>query len=177
VPEVTPPEVVHLDPNAEDFCQGMAQQIAECNKSGWRRADCQQILAKLNNCADPLIAHPIPDGETTCGIPEVDPEEVRKVAVLACQSRIRPAPGEDPCVPQQIEGDMLDYFYRLDSEGKPVPCTDPRAMPGEWQCTGSFTLVEFGTKDLQDLVDHVGEELGTALIVPKPPGPPRPGPE
>ncbi len=180
-PRVTPGGISQPNPMAENFCARVAGRIAECNDNRWQRADCQRILARMNRCVDPLIAYTGPDSASTCSVQEVDPETVQKVVTLACQMKTKPAPGEDPCSPQKVEGVMYRYWYRLDANGSPQVCTDPRAMVSPEQCTGTFTLVQFGAKDFDQLINEAHEKFGGPIVIipqpQNPPGPPRPGPE
>jgi hypothetical protein len=152
-------------------CEALAAFIAECNSSGWRSPSCQRMLGLMNKCGDPRLTDPVPGEEVSCKYPAIRPEDARRAAVIVCQLRKRPAPGEDPCKPLEIEGTLTRYVL---NPGGP-PCGDPRAMPGDDQCLSTISLVRFGYKTLQEILDEgVRKFGGPTFIVPKPPRP-RPG--
>ena len=175
------------DPNAQGFCEEAAAKTAECNRDGWDRGSCKDLLDKMNGCSDRTFTTPLPDGPDGVNCDDessgsglgADLEAASEAIVLACQSVTNPAPGEDPCVEADGELDIAQFTFG----GKGAePCGDPKALTGEEQCLGqiSFMTLERDAFDvLADAADKIG---GPVLIVPKPPGEgpdggPEPGPE
>ena len=182
VPVATPPLVSRTDPNAYDACEEMLRFISECNDNGWKRPDCQLFLARLKGCGDPRVTDPRPEaGEAEpsegggCGLPAVDPEEVERVATLACQKVTRPVPGEEPCGPLKLEGRL--HRFALGRRGP--PCGNPLAITDPDQCTPGITVVKFGRTLSQSDLDKFRSKFGGPVIyLPKSGGPsPGPGPD
>ena len=68
-PKVTPPQNTGM-PNPDNpkagTCEGRAQWVSDfirfCDNQGWRAPNCRAALIYVNNCADPLVLTPTPNG-------------------------------------------------------------------------------------------------------------------
>lgn len=186
------------DPTASDtpsdVCRAMMEFILECNSRSWQTKKCQDAMWKMRKCSDPSITTPMPDGDLVCPLDgtEVVAETVGQVGVIACQMRIKPEPGTDPCEPTTLDAITVHGYFpvrfceggregdRGSSCRNATPCGDPRALTGEEQCSPTLTLSTFGTKDLQAIADFIREKVGGPVFIiplPRPPGPVGPGPE
>lgn len=151
-------------------CQEASLFIAECNANGWRSFECQQLLDKMKGCADKTIAYPSDDG--TCGLEAVDPNTVKHVVAVACESRVHPMPGVDPCTPIAVDGISQSYFWDAAArrgcfEGNPKAMVDPEG-PG---CGGTFTITTFGEADIDAIVSLGQTKFGGPIFI-IPVGPP-----
>lgn len=178
------PSVGETDPQASDACLDAALFVAECNANGWKSAGCARLLARMEGCGDPMLTDPNPeDPNAGCGPDEVDPEQAEEVALLMCRRTVRPVPGEDPCAGIHLPEVVLrGYWPRPGQEGSAVPCGDPRALTGEGQCLPSLTVVRFGERNIQNIMDEARKKFGgpifiVPLPVPAPIGPAGPRPE
>jgi len=162
--------VVSTMPGYVTACEEANLFIAECNANGWRSFECQQLLGTMKGCADKTIAHPSDDG--TCGLEAVDPNTVKHVVAVACESRVHPMPGVDPCTPIAVDGISQRYFWDAAAkkgcfEGNPKAMVDPEG-PG---CRGTFTITTFGEADIDAIVSLGQTKFGGPIFI-IPVGPP-----
>jgi len=161
--------------------EGARELLRECNRNGWKSADCRDLAAKMNHCPDPELAYISPDEGYACG-EKLDPAAVAALVTARCREITRPGPdGKDPCVPLKLE----DGGYR--QQGGHDVCSDPHAYvdPDGAGCMLEVVVgEEFGKIDINEIIIIAMDRLGGPLVVlpnrnptgPKPGGDPRPGP-
>lgn len=156
--------------------QAAREIIGECQRTGWRHANCQSLLAKMNHCPDPTLILVDPDSGYECGA-KLDPEAVRQAYVERCRQLHRPTPGgPDPCEPPKLDGSG-----RFANQGAPDDmCHSPYALidPESPECLGTVTIQDFGPNIQEILVWGLNKLGGPIVFIPNrnPPPPPR-GPE
>ena len=144
------------DPNAENQCQEILQEIANCIATGWRSFSCRELKSMLNGCAsETLVIH---EGDY-CTQAYVDPKTVERAWTLACESRKKYGPGEDPCGPRDMDGMMVIGADKGDPCGSPVALTDPE------DCTVEIQLVPYGEKDINEILSDAFKRLGGPIFV------------
>jgi hypothetical protein len=168
------------DSPCETALQEAREILYECNRTGWKSADCRQLWARFNHCPDPTQILVDPEQGYVCGKP-IDAAALKAAWVARCEQLKRSGPdGPNPCRPPQL--DPSGRFGR----GAAAPiCSDPQAyvLPGSREC---YTIIEvrpFGEPDLQQLIVWGLNKLGGPVIVlnrnppsPEPhPGEPGPG--
>lgn len=158
----------------EETLQAAREILFECNRTGWRTAQCQILAAKMNNCPDPRYIYVIPEGGYTCG-EKVDPEAVKDAWIAHCERLARYDPeGRNPCRPGTV--DNMGRFVDGRSGGI---CSDPFAyVEGGFCYVPMEVRTPFKRASLQEIVVWALDRFGGPIVVlPLPPRPPRvPGP-
>ena len=120
-------------PTCSQVAAGWSMFKADCERASWQTYRCQAFLAAANNCADPALIHPSPEGDAPCpSHARTDKWTKLKIAWLNdCRKRqwvMMPTDkGKILCVAPDF-GVVPPGFD---------PCNDPRAMPGPDDCTGT----------------------------------------
>jgi len=156
--------------------------VVECNRTGWKAAPCQEIVAKANKCPSPSLILVDPEAGYTCGTTP-DARAVADAWEKQCQQRVKPCPGvTNPCAPLTPMGEEPRGHHG--GAGAADACNDPRARVEGDVC---FVPLKVGGPVQQAGTDEVIAMLsrfGGPVIVlpPKPPSgggtnpDPRPGP-
>lgn len=156
-------------PSAENACAEVALLVAQCNASNWQAPACQEALSRMGDC-DPSIAMPGPDQNEACEEYEKpDLESVLQTQALICSMRIRPEPGQDPCVGVTV-GTRQFQGYRPTAEGGP-PCGSELALTTPDQCQPTLTVVnvEQRWRDyVAEVLERVGGMGGFVIVMPQP---------
>lgn len=183
-PNERPPSVSETAPDSicTQVLAAARDILRECNRNGWKSAQCQKLAAKMNGCPDPTQIFVDPDAGYSCGA-AIDSEAVKTAWVEKCESNVKYGPGgANPCEPPTVYGNGR-YV-----QGSSVDiCSDPRAMvdPESGVCIGTLVVKKpFGQPGLQELIILALDKIGGPIVVlplgPKPPRPsgpqPRPGP-
>src|SRR6185295_3964654 len=50
----------------DEALQTAREILGECQRTGWRHADCQSLLAKIKGCPDPALIYVDPDAGYAC---------------------------------------------------------------------------------------------------------------
>lgn len=156
-------------PGGEDACAEVAMLVAQCNATNWQATACQEALARMSGC-DPSIAMPGPDQNEACEEEEKpDIETVIQTQTLICSMRIKPEPGQDPCVGLTVDTRQF-RGYRPTAEGGP-PCGSEVALTTPDQCQPTLTVVSV-TQRWRDYVAEVlkraGDRGGFVIVMPEP---------
>lgn len=152
------------------------ETLRECNRNGWKSAQCQRLAAKMSGCPDPTYIYIDPEQGYQCGA-TVDPELVVQAAIDRCRKTTRPLPdGSDPCKPPQVSDSGRTVF----GSTRDI-CSDPKAYvdPASNACIVEMKVDNFGRPDLASIIlmglDKIG---GPIFVLPRRnPPPPRPGPQ
>ena len=183
-PNERPPSVSETAPDSicTQVLAAARETLRECNRNGWKSAQCQKLAAKMNGCPDPTQIYVDPDAGYSCGA-AIDAEAVKDAWVKKCESTVKYGPGGDnPCEPPTVYGNGR---YVQGNSGD--ICSDPRAMvdPESGVCIGTLEVKKpFGQPGIQELIVLALDKIGGPIVVlplgPKPPRPggpqPRPGP-
>lgn len=165
-------------------CQSVLAQaretLRECTRNGWKRADCRQLHARMNQCPDPTLILVDPDAGYVCA-PEVDAKAVAAAAQARCEQVTTPGPGGGtPCAPPDVRlgGGVL--------RGPANVCSDPRAYVdgGSDACILTLPVIDAARPDIRAIIQLGLERLSGPIFVlptrdPLPRGPqpdPMPGP-
>lgn len=163
--------------SACDMAVASAREVLrECNRNGWKSAQCQQLSAKMNHCPDPTYIYIDPEQGYECGA-KVDPQLVVQAAVERCRKTTRPYPdGRDPCKPPQVS-DSGRVIYGASKD----ICSDPKAYvdPASNACIVEIQADTFGRPDLASIILFALNKFGGPIVVlpRRNPPPPRPGPQ
>lgn len=157
------------------------ETLRECNRTGWKPAQCQQLHAKMNHCPDPTRIYVDPEAGYECGA-TIDAKLVIEAWVAGCRSVTTPGPdGSDPCGPPQInDGGQI---ARSDRD----LCNNPQAYIDEEAagCIGVLTVDNPVDQSISEIILYALDRFGGPTVVlplrnPPPPGvgpEPMPGPK
>jgi hypothetical protein len=182
-PETTPsttsnPQRGNESSECEEALQQAREFLYECNRTGWKSSECQQLEARMNRCPDPTQILVDPDQGYTCGL-TADPLAVASAWKAKCEELKRGVDGTNPCEQPQID----PSFRKVIGNGGFDPCTDPAARvdPESGACAGTLVLPKLGEVDIQQLAVYGLHKFGGPIIVipkdPRPEGGWSPGPE
>jgi hypothetical protein len=171
-----------------DVMDSVRQTIAECNRTGWKHATCQSIIANVYRCPDPSQILVDPDQGYTCGA-QPDPGAVIEAYNKLCARVVRTVEGGGAICGGGVEAPEGTTpsghlpIYGPGSDTKRL-CSDPRAMvdPEGELCAITFRDMDFGQPGVEEVMVVWGDKLGGGFFVPLPPKPlpipggPRPGP-
>jgi hypothetical protein len=172
-PAAPPPSKKEPGPGVSACDQALAsarELVRECQRTSWKSYSCQQVLARLNGCADPALILVDPEQGYTCGS-KPDPEAVKNAVIARCEERVKVGPdGRNPCEPLSFESSS-----RIAHGNFGDVCDNPEAYrdPDSAACLGTFQGGGyFGQPDIQQIIIVALEKLGGPLIVIAPPPPP-----
>jgi hypothetical protein len=167
----------------EQTLQAAREILYECNRTGWKTAQCQILAAKMNHCPDPRYIYVDPEAGYNCG-EKIDPQAVKDAWSSRCEELVKYGPGgTNPCQTPIVNDD--GRFVVGDSGDI---CRDPRAYvdPGSEACLVTLEVgTPFEQQGLKELIVWALDRLGGPIVVlpynpdplPVPPGPqPQPGP-
>ncbi len=167
------------DSACEQALQEAREFLYECHRTEWQSYECQQLLAKMNNCPDPALILVDPDQGYACGSKsDAETLEALKNAwVERCETRKRFDPsGQNPCRPPQF-----DESLRTGNGPMGDICNDPAAYidPDNNDCIATFEVRPFGEVNLQQIAVWGLNKLGGPIVVFPPRGndTPSPGPD
>lgn len=162
------------DPNGsvcEQVMQSVRELLRECNRNGWKSADCQILHARMNRCPDPTKILVDPEAGYVCA-ESIDPVAVADAAQKRCEQITTPGPdGGTPCVPSNISEDGA-YMHGGESDDI---CRDPRAYTDAETgvCIRELQLDPFGQADIKQILQFgLGTFGGPIVNIPLPPPPP-----
>jgi hypothetical protein len=159
--------------DSASLCEQVADFVGACNQNGWNSPECMKFMDRMKGCLDRTVADPADPAEP-CSLPRVDPATVREVLLLQCEALRHPMPGENPCS-DGVKGQAFEYVFRTGAGPGLDPCNDPYVRQTGEDCYPTFTLVEFGQRDIRDLMkEGLAKFGGPAFIIPI--GPPEPDP-
>jgi hypothetical protein len=174
------PLVSRPDPDASSVCEAMAHRVWKCNQhlvtGGHAPSECK-TLVKQKRCRDEIMLSdgPLPFCKGSTFETPVD----LGVAIIRCQERIHPVPGEDPCLAMSLPGATASGI-RLPIKAEPNcgdgPCSTPLGCPGgECPSPGCpldtcsqeivVTLVRFTQASLDTVINHEGARNGGLIFV------------
>jgi hypothetical protein len=185
--------------DAEDFCAGAAELIAECERNDWSTYDCQRLKNATGCGSDPAVTDPTPVSEesdaqpakATCQPTQPSEEEAGGVALLACEALVNTGPdGGSPCVlsvldPAQNTPFGFNLQYCMGQVGTDSwicavidPCSNENAQPGEEaeNCFGEATVFSI-RPDAAVVIAVAHAKLGGPIWIPPTPRPSPGGPE
>jgi hypothetical protein len=158
------------------------ETLRECNRNGWKSAECQKLNARMNGCPDPTLIYVDPDSGYQCSA-KVDPQLVIDAWVEGCKSVTLPGPDGDPCAPPK----PLDGAPLMWNAGNDI-CFNEVAYvgdPEDAECLGTIKIDDSMNPDIHEIILYALDRFGGPIVVlpirdPLPPkaGPePKPGPE
>lgn len=175
-PNERPPAVSATAPNSicTQVLAAARETLRECNRNGWKSAECQRLAAKMGGCPDPTQIYIDPDAGYSCGA-AIDAEAVKNAWVEKCESSVKYGPDDaNPCKPPNMYGNGR-YVQGNSSD----LCNDPRAIvdPESGICIGTLEVKKpFGQVGIQELIVLALDKIGGPIVVlPLGPKPPRPG--
>lgn len=168
----------------EQTLQAAREILFECNRTGWKTAQCQSLAAKMNHCPDPKYIYVDPEAGYSCG-EKIDPKAVKDAWSARCEELIKYGPGgNNPCQVPVVTGD--GRF--VEGKSKDI-CRDPRAHvdPDSGACIVTLEAKNpsgAGQPSVQELIVWALDRLGGPIVVlprvpkpePRPGTDPRPGP-
>ena len=158
----------------EEALQSAREILRECNRNGWKSAQCKQLKAKVNDCPDPTLILVDPDQGYACGAkPDAATvEALKKAWVTRCEENKKFGPDTNPCEPPTLDGRQI--------KGKIGDvCNDPHALvnPDSDVCAVTFHVPKtWGTTDIQNIIILGLNKLGGPIFVLPPRNPKTPGP-
>jgi hypothetical protein len=163
----------------EQALQNAREILFECNRTGWKSADCQQLLARMHDCPDPATIYVDPELGYSCG-EAIDPEALKAAWIEHCERLKDPGPEGHPCTAPTVDGDAHYVLAGKIAELTNI-CKNPYAHvdPGESDCVATVEAKPFGTPQIHQLtvwgLNHLG---GPIVVLPDTTGqtPPHPGP-
>jgi vacuolar-type H+-ATPase subunit H len=166
--------------------QAAREILFECNRNGWKTAQCQSLAAKMNHCPDPKYIYLDPEAGYACG-EKIDPQAVKDAWSARCEELVKYGPGgTDPCQAPVVNDDGR----YVEGSSNDI-CRDTRAYV-DADSGACITTLEAkspsgtGQPSMQELIVWALDKIGGPIVVlpripktkpePKPGTGPRPGP-
>lgn len=158
------------------------EALRECNRTGWKATQCQQLNARMHGCPDPTLIYVDPESGYACGA-KVDPQLVIDAWVEGCKAVTLPGPDSDPCGPPKVnERGQIAWSSQKDI------CNNEIAYVGDPEqagCIGTLKVNNLVEQNVNELILYALNKLGGPIVVlpirdPPPPGvgpEPMPGPK
>jgi hypothetical protein len=176
--ETTSPQRGNNSSECEEALQQAREFLYECNRTGWKSSECQQLKARMYRCPNPTQILVDPEQGYTCG-DTPDPLALASAWKERCEQLKRGVDGTNPCEQPRIDGS----FRKVSGNGGFDPCTDPAARvdPESGACAGTLVLPNLGEVDIQAIAVYGLHKFGGPVFVipkdPRPEGGWSPGPE